>query len=307
METDQLLISKEATVAFVPTVTDKTRTEKVTTKAPPTATFLVVSWAVRRFFSSVLIEGTQRLVMIVAFLLLWEAAPRVGLVSPVFIPPASVVFKALAELATTGELLKHTTISLQRAFAGFAIAAILAVPLGFLVGWYKTFAKYSDPLLQIFRQLPTIALFPVLMLLFGFGEVPKIVLIAKASFWGIFLNTVTGVSNLNPLLVKSARSMGISPFGMFRKVVLPAAAPSIFAGLRLSGTVSLLILTATEMLGGNAGLGFLVFNSEMRFEIPRMYAAIVSFMILGLLVNYLLIGIEKRASKWKRQACYVRK
>lgn len=247
------------------------------------------------------LQAPQRMTMIVVFLLLWETAPRFGLVNPVLIPSASTVFRALAELVLTGELLKHLTASLQRVLVGFAIGAIFAIPLGFVVGWYKTFAKYADPLLQTLRQLPTLVLFSVFVLLFGIGEVSKIAIIAKVSFWGIFLNTVSGVSNLNPLIVKSARAMGVSSFGMFRKVVLPAAVPSIFTGLRLSATAALTILTAAEMLGGDAGLGFLVLNSEVRFEIPRMYAAIVTFMILGMFVNYLLVGFEKRASRWKRE------
>jgi NitT/TauT family transport system permease protein len=243
----------------------------------------------------------QKSLVIVLLLSVWEIAPRAGIIDPVFVPAASTVFTALKDLALSGELLTHALVSLRRAFIGFAIATTLAIPLGFLVGWYKTFEKYVDPALQALRQLPTLALFPVFILLFGIGEVSKIAIIAKASFWAIFLNTVSGVSHLDPLLVKSARSMGISPFGMFRKVVLPAAIPSMFSGLRLSGTTALLILVAAEMLGANAGLGFLIFNSEARFEIPNMYAAILAMTILGIVVNYGLIAIERRASRWKEE------
>lgn len=244
---------------------------------------------------------SQRFLAIIVFLLIWEIAPGIGLVDPVFIPPASAVFIAMGQLIVSGELLKHTSISLQRAFAGFAIAAVLGIPLGFLVGWFKSFEKYVDPLLQSFRQLPTLALFPVFILLLGIGEVSKIAIIAKASFWAIFLNTVTGVANVDPLLVKSARSMGISSIDMFKKVVLPAATPSIFSGLRLSGTIALVILVAAEMLGAKSGLGYAVNNWQLLFMIPEMYAAIITLTVVGLVINYTLVWFEKRASHWKEE------
>ncbi|NJD75482.1 MAG: ABC transporter permease [Candidatus Methanoperedens sp.] len=243
----------------------------------------------------------QKVFAIILFLLIWEIAPRTGLVDPVFLPPASVVFSALYDLVITGVLFKHTSISLQRAFGGFAIAALTAIPLGFIVGWFKTFEKYMDPLLQTMRQLPILALFPVFILFFGIGEVSKLAIIALACFWSIFLNTVSGVLNVDPLLIKSARSMGIPHTGMFRKVVLPAAAPAIFTGLRYAGTVSLIVLVAAEMIGANAGLGFFVINSEAKFAIPDMYAAIVALTILGVVINYLLIGVERSVSKWKEE------
>lgn len=243
----------------------------------------------------------QKLLAIIVFLLIWEIAPRIGLADPAFIPPPSVVFSALGELISSGVLLKHTTISLQRAFTGFAIATVLAIPLGFLVGWYKTFERYIDPLMQTIRQVPLLALFPVFILIFGIGEVSKIAMIVKASFWIIFMNTVSGVTYVDPVIVKSARAMGVSNINMFRKVVLPAAVPSIFTGLRFAGTISLMVLVAAEMIGANAGLGFLVLNSEVKFAIPDMYAAIVALTILGVIVNYVLVFIERAASKWKEE------
>jgi NitT/TauT family transport system permease protein len=197
--------------------------------------------------------------------------------------------------------LTHTLISLKRALIGFGIAVGVAIPVGFLVGWFKNFEKFVDPGLQALRQLPTLALFPVFILLFGIGEVSKVAIICKACFWPVFLNTVSGVAQLDPLLVKSARSMGVSKFGMFRKVVLPATIPSMFSGLRLSGSTALLILVAAEMMGANAGLGYLIFSTESRFEIPSMYAAILAMTLLGIIVNYGLSALEKRASRWKEK------
>ncbi|MFZ4855578.1 MAG: ABC transporter permease [Desulfuromonadaceae bacterium] len=243
----------------------------------------------------------QKSVIIVLSLIAWEILPRAGILDPVFLPALSTVIESLFLMITSGELLKHTLISFQRALIGFALATALAIPLAFLIGWFKTFEKYVDPPLQAFRQLPTLALFPVFILVFGIGEVSKIAIIAKATFWPIFLNTVSGVSQLDPLLVKSARSMGVKSFGMFWRVVLPASIPSMFSGLRLSATTALLMLVAAEMLGASSGIGFLIFNTEARFMIPEMYAAIMALTFYGIVLNYSLIAVQKRVSRWKEE------
>lgn len=246
----------------------------------------------------------EKSLAIIIFLLIWETAPRIGLADSVFVPPASVAFLALADFFSSGLLLKHTSISLQRAFAGFTVATITAVPLGFIIGWSKTFEKYMDPLLQTMRQLPILALFPVFILLFGIGEVSKTAMIALACFWSIFMNTVSGVMNVDPLLIKSARSIGASNIDMFKKVIFPASVPSIFTGLRYAGSVSLLVLVAAEMVGASSGLGYFVLNAEQRFAIPDMYAGILALTILGLFVNYVFVAFEKRASRWKEEAAH---
>lgn len=243
----------------------------------------------------------QKLLAIVIFLLIWEISPRIGLADPNFVPPASVAFSTLADLFSSGLLLKHTSISLQRAFAGFAIAAVTAIPMGFLIGWFKTFEKYMDPLLQTMRQLPILALFPVFILLFGIGEVSKTAMIALACFWSIFMNTVNGVLNVDPLLIKSARAIGASHTDMFKKVILPASIPSIFTGLRYAGSISLLVLVAAEMVGASSGLGYFVLSAEQRLAIPDMFAGILALTILGMIVNYVFVAFEKRASKWKEE------
>jgi len=233
------------------------------------------------------------------FLGLWEIAPRLEWVDPTFVPPLTVVVQALISSGISGDLWTHTTVSLLRAFSGFALATAIAIPLGFLVGWFKTFSDIFNPFLQSLRQLPTLALFPLFMLLFGIGEVSKLAIITKACIWPIFMNTISGLSHIDPLLIKAARSMKVGPLGLFKKVILPATIPSLFSGMRLSATTSLLILVAAEMMGANAGLGFMIFNAEARFQIPLMYAGILYMTLLGVGLNYGLIGIEKRISRWK--------
>ena len=246
-----------------------------------------------------IIKRIYSLFAVILFLLLWEIAPRVGLADPIFIPPFSKVILAFIHLIATGEMFIDVAISLERAFIGFGISAIIAIPLGLLIGWFGRFEKFLDPLLQLFRQTSALSLLPVFILLFGIGEVSKVAIIFWGVQWPILLNTILGVKNSDPLLIKSARSMGASPFALFIKVLLPGAFPSIFTGIRLSATQAIVILVAAEMIGANSGLGFLIFESQVKVEIPTMYAAILTIAILGLIVNYSLLFIGKRITKWQ--------
>jgi len=243
----------------------------------------------------------HRLLAVTIFLLIWEITPRTGLADPVFLPPFSKVFAEFLRMLMTGELLKHLAISLQRSILGFSLGLLISVPLGLLIGWFKGFERFSDPLLQTFRQTSTLALFPVFIMIFGIGELSKIAIIFWGVQWAILLNTIAGVKNVDPLLIKTARSMGTRPFDIFVKVIVPASVPSIFMGIRLSATTSILILVAAEMMGANSGLGFLIYDAEVKYQIPKMYAAIISMSILGLIVNYSLVSVEKRVTRWKEE------
>lgn len=237
--------------------------------------------------------------IIVLFLSLWEILPSTGVVNPNFLTPASGVFRTLWHLVQSGELLNHFLVSLKRIVFGLGLAIAVACPLGLLMGWFRSLELSIDAPLQAGRQVSALALFPVFILFFGIGEVSKTVIIFWASVWPVLLNTITGVKNIDPLLVKSARSMDASELTLFGKVVLPAAAPSIFTGVRLGASYAFMVLVAAEMIGANAGLGFLVLNSQETFKIPEMYAAITALGLFGLAINNLLLAFEKRATRWK--------
>lgn len=237
---------------------------------------------------------------IVAFLVLWELLPRSGIVSDAYLSPPSQVWTAIVKLAGTGELTKHVLASVQRSLSGLVLAIVLGVALGLLMGWFKRFEAVIDPLLQFFRQTSALALFPVFILFLGIGEWSKITIIFWASFWPVLLSTISGVKQVDQLWVNAARSMGASRNYVFTKVVLPAASPSIFTGIRLSGAYCVTALVAAEMIGAHSGLGFLILNSQEVFQIPSMYAGILLLALLGLLLNYVLSVIEKRMTRWRK-------
>ena len=139
------------------------------------------------------------------------------------------------------------------------------------------------------RNTAALALLPVFVLILGLGETSKVAIIFYACSWPILLNTVSGVRNVDPLLIKSARSLGLRPVRLFQKVVLPAAVPTIFTGIRLSAAYSILILIAAEMVGAKAGLGYLINYAQYNFAVPDMYAGIITISAIGLVVNQILV------------------
>lgn len=242
----------------------------------------------------------KRSIAIVSFLLLWEILPRIGVVSAAFLPPLSVVLQTAWELYQTGQLTNHLSVSLQRSIIGFILAIAIAIPLGLLIGWYKLVAETLNPLLELFRNTTALALMPVFILFLGIGELSKVSLLVYACTWPILLNTISGVQNVDPLLIKSARTMGLAPYQLFRKVILPAAVPTIFVGIRLAGAISVLALVAVEMFGSKAGLGYLIIYSQYSFEIPEMFVGILVMTLVGLIFNYSLLALEKYFTAWKK-------
>ncbi|WP_336204169.1 ABC transporter permease [Nonomuraea sp. LPB2021202275-12-8] len=236
---------------------------------------------------------------ILLLLAAWEVLPRLGVVDPVFVPPLSENLAAGADLLVSGRLPEDLQASLVRSLSGFALALLLAIPLGLLIGWYRPMADALTPLLEVFRNTSAVALLPVFTLILGIGETTKVTFVLYACSWPILLNTISGVRTVEPLLIKSARSMGLKPYRLFQKVILPASVPAIFTGVRLAGAYSILVLLFAEMVGAKAGLGYLILDAQSNFRIPDMYAGIITISALGLLFNLLLIGVERRFSTWR--------
>jgi NitT/TauT family transport system permease protein len=246
-----------------------------------------------------LVNYLKKWIAVLAVAGMWELSPRLGLVDATFLPPLSEVFTAWWQLIASGELAQHIVTSLARSLSGYLLALIYAIPLGIAIGWYKRFADVINPLLEILRNTAALALLPVFILLLGIGESSKIALIVYACSWPLLLNTISAVRYVDTLLIKSAQSMGLKPLALFRRVILPAAVPTIFVGIRLAGASSILVLVAAEMIGAKAGLGYLIIYAQYSFLIPQMYAGIITISAIGFLFNLLLVKLEKRFTAWK--------
>jgi NitT/TauT family transport system permease protein len=244
----------------------------------------------------------HRSLLLIVLLSVWESAPRLGLIDAVFLPPFSEVIAAGWQLAHTGELYADVTASLLRALSGFLISVVLVVPLGLAVGWYARLGSFLNQFIEICRNTAPLALLPVFILLLGIGELSKVSMVVYSCAWPLLLNTIAAVKQVDPLLIKSARTMGATPQQLFRKVILPAALPTIFVGVRLASAAAMLVLVASEMVGAKAGLGYLIINSQYSFLIPQMYFGILGITVIGLTFNAVLESLERRFMRWKAPA-----
>lgn len=242
----------------------------------------------------------KRSIVLILLVLTWENASRFGFVNPAFCPPLSEVLKAWWELAVSGDLWIEFSASIKRSIAGFSLALVIGIPLGLFIGWYPIVRDLLNPTFEVFRNTARLALLPVFILFLGIGEASKITIVFYACIIPILLNTIAAVKGVDPLLIKSARSMNVSSAKLFVKVIFPASFPSIFTGIRMAGTGCILVLIAAEMVGAREGLGFLITYSQFNFQIAEMYAGILTISALGLIVNQGLVVLERRFSKWKQ-------
>lgn len=239
---------------------------------------------------------------LVAVFALWEALPRLGLVDRVWFPPFTQVLGVIVQMQRSGELQNHIAGSLIRSLIGFGLAVSLAVPLGLVIGWYARVRDFLTSALEFFRNTSALALLPVFILFLGIGEASKIGIVTFACFFPILLNTISGVKSVDPLLIKSARSLALPAPSIFTKIILPSAVPSVFTGFRLAAQSSILVLIAAEMVGATRGLGYLINYAQFNFLIPKMYAGILTIALIGLAVNQLLVTAERRLSRWRTPA-----
>jgi len=261
----------------------------------------IQSRGARAWAAPLRVAGTvfRRTVAIAVLLVAWEVLPRAGVVDRVFLPPFSEVIDKWWEMLRDGDILAHTEASMKRTGSGFALAVAIALPLGLVIGWFPLVAEILNPLLELFRNTAPLALLPVFVLILGLGESSKIGIVTYACVWPILLNTISGVRNVDPLLIKSARSMGLSSPRLFQKVILPAAVPTVFTGIRLAGAFAIVVLIAAELVGAKAGLGYLINYAQSNFAIQKMYAGIITISMIGVGINQLLLAVERRLSRWR--------
>jgi NitT/TauT family transport system permease protein len=244
----------------------------------------------------------RKSIVIGMLLLVWQIFPTLGLINPRTLPPLSEVVMRFWEILLSGELKIHMAISLKRALIGFLSAVILSIPLGFLMVWSRIIHQFFNPIVQLFRNTSSLALYPIVLLIFGIGETAKFIIIFWTASWPLLISVIDGVKAVEAIYIKAAKSMSISTVSLFFRVILPSTLPYILTGLRISATRSMVALVAAEMLGASSGLGYLIFDTQHKDEIAKMYAAIITLIATGMLVNAFLAMLEKRLTVWKRPA-----
>ncbi|MFE5705964.1 ABC transporter permease [Rhodococcus koreensis] len=235
-----------------------------------------------------------------AFLVLWWWIVDSEYVSALYLSKPQDVATAFVDGLTDGTLRSEIWPSVERALTGFAIALVAGITLGIVVGSFRIFQKLAEPLLLFFRNLSLLALLPVFVVFLGIGEESKVAIVVWACFWPIFINAVGAVGGVERILLNAARTLGAGRVYIFSRVVLPAAIPAIFPGIRLAAANAFTALVAAELVGGAQGLGIYINNAALRYQTPQMYAGILTLGLIGILVNGVLTGAEWRLTAWQR-------
>ena len=234
----------------------------------------------------------------VSFLLLWEAIARSGFVDATMLPPVTAVVNATVQLFLSGALIKHITVSVQRALLGFGIGSLFGVVLGVATARVTLFRDLTEPIIQMFRAIPSIAFVPVAIFWFGLGETSKLFLIAWGVFFPVWVNTFLGVRDVNPLVLRAAMSLGASGRQLLYHVVLPAAMPFVLAGLRISLSVGFVCLVAAEISGAVFGVGYLIQLSQMVYRVDQMFVGLIFLGLLGFLADRLFVLVVGKLFPW---------
>ena len=235
-----------------------------------------------------------KLSVLLAVLLAWQFSPL-----PQYVLSPVEILKHFGEALGSAELYENIWASLKRSLPGFAIGAALGAALGLAAGVARWFDRLLSPAVFLTYPVPKIVMLPIFMIWFGIGDLSKVLIIALACFYPVFINAYYGVRQTRSILVWSALNMGATPAQIFRRVVVPSAAPMIFASLRVALALSFIVMFAAEMINARSGLGFLIRTAENSLRFDLMYVALATIAILGYAGDRLVRFAHSRLLAWQ--------
>ncbi|GAA4342459.1 ABC transporter permease [Variovorax defluvii] len=272
--------------------TAPTATPKARDTVPPPAA---------RGLSAEMLARIRRLAFPLLLLAAWQFASTSLLdeTTRSLLPAPTTVAVAAWELIVSGELLRHLVDSLRREFIAFCWA-LVAIPLGVAMGWWKPVHEQLDPLIEMLRPIPPLAWIPLSILWFGIGDTQNQFIIFLGIFFPILLNTITGVRSVEPNLVRAARCLGSGEGAVLRRVVLRAALPQIVTGIRIGLGVGWMALVAAELVGASSGLGFLINDARTLLRTDIVIVGMIAIGLVGLALDLLIRVLSRRALPWSR-------
>jgi NitT/TauT family transport system permease protein/sulfonate transport system permease protein len=238
--------------------------------------------------------------LLLILIVLWELLPRYGILYARYFPPFSTIIKALFDGIWSTEILRHVAISISRAFQGYFLAILIGVILGTLTGTIRWLSDLLEITVEFLRPMPSVALVPIAILLFGTSDTFNISIITFGCTWPIFVNTFEGTKSVDTEWIDTARVYGATRLDLLRKVTVPAALPYIVSGLRISLGSSIIIVTVTEMLASFKGLGFFIMENYNAYKVPEMYSGIITIGMVGYVLNRLFLAVEDRFMAWHK-------
>lgn len=236
---------------------------------------------------------------VLTVLAVWEAISQAGLISALYLPAPSSIVRTGWEMTLSGELGRSLAASMYRIVLGFVAGGVVGVLIGLLMGFSKVAGAIGNPLIYSVYAIPKIALLPLFILWLGIGELSKVTIIGLGVFFPVVINTYAGVCNVDPLLMKVAVSFKAKRFNIIRKVILPAALPTIFAGLNLAAGMSLLLLVSAEMIAAKDGIGALILHYGDLMLTTKLMVGILTLSILGLIFNRGLDWFKRKLIPWR--------
>lgn len=235
-----------------------------------------------------------------AVLALWQLASDMGWTDKRYVPSPLTIAQAGWDLALSGRLALDIGASLRRLVVGFVLGAVPGVILGMVMGLNRWVRATIDPLVAALYPIPKIAILPLLMLIFGLGDGSKIAVVAMAVLFLTIINTTAGVVQLDRIYFDVARNYRTPWYKLFLRVILPGALPTIFAGLRISLGVSLVVLVGAEFVASDAGIGYLIWVSWQTLVVENMFVGIIVITVLGVLSTLFLHEVERLLVPWRR-------
>jgi NitT/TauT family transport system permease protein len=235
------------------------------------------------------------------FFLILELVTRLELVPPIYLPRASTVVRRMVELLQDPKFLSHVLATLYAWAVGLGLATLISVPIGILIGTSELAYKMSSPVIEFMRPIPSVALIPLGILLWGQGFSMKVILVAYAATWPILFNTVYGVHDVDPIAVQTARCFGLKQSAILRRICLPSAAPFIFTGIRISASIGLIVVIGAELLASaDSGIGsYILFVSSNGGQMDSVLAGAAIAGIIGAIINSALGLIDRRVFGWR--------
>jgi NitT/TauT family transport system permease protein len=234
-------------------------------------------------------------------LVIWEGCRASGLINPKLFPSIWAVLQSAAMQLRDGTLQQHMYASFLRVLVSFSIGIVLAVLLGFLIGWFRVVRLLLDPVINFFRALPPIALIPLMIIFFGIGETSKIIVLSYASFFPALVVIYQALVSLDPLYIRAARTLGATNMEIFRKIILPQLVPHIITACRVSLGVCWATLVAAELIAAQRGIGAMMVEAQNFFQMPPLVLGIILIGIISLVMDAIVRAIEAHATQWQEK------
>ena len=235
------------------------------------------------------------LILPICILILWYLLTEgLGIINPYILPGPITVCQSAWELIMNGKLLNNTLDTLYKVFGGLILASIVAIPLGILMGWYKTLEEIATLVISVLRPIPPVAWIPFSILWFGIGTFPAIFIIFMGCVFPILVYTIDGVKRTDKVLIESAQTLGASDWNVLKRVILPSALPYIVSGLKVGIGIALMCTISAEMVGSSSGLGYMILTATSLFDPGTTVVGMLDIGLIGIIFDYLFTKAQDR-------------